>query len=111
MDFKFPLQIDSAGKLVTVDGVEETKQRAYIALKSGQGEWDFDQSFGVPWRQLMSQRPHNLGAVRAAITRQLLRVPGMDSVDDIQLTTDEATRELSVLAKCTASGVSIEVKS
>lgn len=111
MDLKFPLEIDSAGRLVTVDGVEETKQRAWIALNSGQGEWDFDLSHGKPWRQLMSQRPTDFGAIRAAITRQLLRVPGMDSVDSIQFTEDPATRELTALVKCTASGVSIEVTS
>ena len=110
-DLKFPLEIDSAGRLVTVTGVEETQQRAWIALKSGQGEWDFDLSFGMPWRQLMSQRPPDFGAIRAAIRQQLERVPGMDSVDSILLEEDPATRELTATVKCTASGTSITVVS
>ena len=111
MDIAFPMAIDSAGRLETVDGHEETAQRARMVLKSGQGEWDFDISYGVPWRQIMETRPIDLGAARAAIVKQLSKVPGLDSVTSVVLEADPVTRALSVVATVVASGVTVEISS
>ena len=111
MDFKFPLTLGTAGALVTVDDVDETAQRARIALKSGQGEWPFDLSYGVPWRQIMATRPYDLGVARAAVVQALRRVPGLDSVDSVDFLVNEVARTASVVVVVTASGVSVEVSS
>ena len=111
MDLKFPIEIDSTGEVETVELVEETAQRAKIALKSQQGEWDYDISFGVPWRQIMSTRPYELGAARGFIVQQLRKVPGLDSITSVVLTPDDGTRELDALVTVVASGVTVEVSS
>lgn len=108
MDLKWPIEIDSAGRLVTVDGIPETKQRVSIVLKAGLGEWAFDTSYGIPWREIAQTRPAPIGAIRANIVAQLLRTPGVDSVDSL-IVTEGPERELIVEGSITVSGVSVEL--
>ena len=109
MDLKFPLSIDSDGRVETVDGVDETQQRAYLRLSSRQGEWAFDLSYGVPWLEIRAQHPPDLGAARALILQQLLRVPGLDKVESLSLSLDRATRHMTVTGRVVCSGVSIGI--
>jgi hypothetical protein len=85
MDLKFPLTIDSAGRVATVDTIDESAQRVKIVCHSQRGEWDFDISFGVPWREAMQQRPPDFGALRAAIVAQVMRQPGVDEIRRVEL--------------------------
>ncbi len=109
MDLKWPLEIDSAGRPLTVDGLDETKQRAEIGVGAQQGDWDFDISYGVPWIQLMSMKPWSPGLVRASLAQQLLRTPGLDTVESIVLD-ETGERELTASCRCTASGVQFDVE-
>ncbi len=109
MDLKFPLEIDSAGRLVTVDSHDETKQLIYICLNTHQGDWDFDVTYGIPWMALMSTKPVDLGAWRGAIVQQLSQINGVDSIDE--LTVEEtANRNGLVSGSVTSSGVSIAIE-
>ena len=100
------LEIDSAGRLETVDGTDEGAQGCMVVLSTQQGEWDYDLSYGVPWRQIMSTRPPQLSAARGSIIRQLLRVPEVDSVPALDLAEDPTTRELTVSGTVISDGVS-----
>jgi hypothetical protein len=108
MDLTFPIAIDSAGRMTTVDTHEETRQRIDIVLNTHQGDWDFDISYGVPWRQLMNQRPPDLVTWRGAIIQQIAAVPGVDSVDEITVV-ENADRTGTVTGRVTSSGTSIEI--
>ena len=110
MDLAFPLALDSAGRLDTVDLVEESQQRCYVVLSSQQGEWALDTSYGVPWRQILGSRPVRLGEARAAILQQLLAAPGVDRVVSLDLV-EESDRTLTVTGQIEASGVTVEIGS
>ena len=104
------LEIDSAGRLETVEGTSEAAQGSGVVLRTQLGEWDYDLSYGIPWRQIMSTRPPELSAARGAIIRQLLRVPEVDSVRaPLLLTVDPTTRELDVSGTVVSDGVTIGI--
>jgi hypothetical protein len=109
MDLQFPLSIDSAGRLETIEGVPESAQRGVVVLQAQQGEWDFDLSFGIPWLDLMSRRPFDEGLARGVISEQLLAQPGIDTVDRVAFELNTNNRTATVDARATASGTTIQV--
>lgn len=79
------LVLSPTGDLTLVEGSSLLRQRIRIALRTPLGEWPFDLSWGLPWRQRILVAAPRLGEIASAVRALLLRVPGVDRVDDVAL--------------------------
>lgn len=100
MDLKLdPITGDLAfedGDLVLVDGVDAIVQHIRIRFKFFKGEWYQDTREGTPWyEEILGHKPTQRRANEIARS-VLASTPGVASVDSVQVTLDDATRDLSI---------------
>lgn len=92
------LSFDENGFLRRVEGRERVRQFIYTTLKTGQGEWFLDLDHGTPWRQeILGSRDLELAKGLIALT--LAGVPGVDKVEDLEVSLDSVTRLLQIFFK------------
>lgn len=86
--YKGDLQL-AVGKVGIVQGVSNR-------LKSFKGEWFLDLDAGMPYFQDIFVKAPNLNAIRQVFVEEILKEPGMVSVDSCDVTLDRTTRKLVV---------------
>lgn len=108
------LQLTSTGDLqrtlgtfVRLDEVSDRDecigQRISIRLRRWLGEWDYDTRLGMPWSTLLTKGTTE-GQLRAAIVREVTRVPGVRAV--ASLTTSVVNRAVTVTGRVSVVGSS-----
>ncbi|MGD8501314.1 MAG: hypothetical protein PVJ86_11745 [Phycisphaerales bacterium] len=103
MDFKldqteWDIPIEE-GKLAEVtDGIEEMIQRVAIAYKTHLGEWDFDETRGLPWTEEILVKNYDLDNVVSRITNYTLTIEGIIAVRDLDVAVDDTTRTMTISA-------------
>jgi hypothetical protein len=90
------LVLDAEGRLALVRDDDLLRQRIHIALHTQRGDWPFDSSWGLPWRQRILVASPSLGEIASAIRAQLERIPGVFRVDDLSLELEGRTLRGSV---------------
>ena len=78
---------------LTAPGVETVAQRARSALRTHEGEWALDLSYGVDWRGRILGRAPSAAALRAVLRDALESLPGVAEVGAVEVAFDRARRE------------------
>jgi hypothetical protein len=95
LDFALDANGDLAiggGDFSLVADLAGIEQLADIALSTVLGEWFADQSLGVDWFGVILVKNPNLIVARAILRAALLAVPGVISVDELDITIDKTRR-------------------
>ena len=88
------MSIGSDGKLATIHGAEEVRQRVIIALRHYWREYFLNVPVGVPWYELILGSKDKKQA-EALIRRAVLEVPGVVSIINMSHIFANEARELS----------------
>lgn len=91
---RFDLHLEG-GKAVIIDGAEAIAQRARLRLSIFRGEWFADQREGTPWFELIFPNANNPALIRSVIRDVLLGIPGIVSIDQVNIDINRETRTLS----------------
>lgn len=75
---------------------DRVAQSCTVVLRWWRGEWFADRSRGVPYIQTLLRKGVSEGTVRALLRRELLRVPGVRSVQSMRISIDRQTRRCVV---------------
>lgn len=86
----------SAGTLQFVAGLDAMKQAVRSSLMLFLGEWFLNTDEGTAWKQSILVKNPNLPLVKSLIRARISRVPGILSVDSLDLTFDASARTLTV---------------
>ena len=95
------LRLDGKGNLVVARGVEDVRERVIEALRFQRGSWWLAASKGVPYRASIFVRPAFAATLSRIVGRTLLDVPGVATVDNVDVRIDRATRRMSYTADVT----------
>jgi hypothetical protein len=97
------------GDFVIVRGPAARKQRIDIALRHIQGEWYYDANAGTDYFGKILGKSRDLTR-RAELRRRILGVPGVVSVQSMQLQLDPKTRRMSgTIEALDITGVPLDV--
>lgn len=66
------LEISSGGNLKMIEGTAEVAQRNRLKIGTHRGEWIFNLLMGIPWIDLMAEKPPAAQDIKRAL-RQALR--------------------------------------
>lgn len=88
-DLEFPLRLTT--------GLEAVAQGVQVRLGDIQGENFLDQSLGVPWSEIVGQKP-NLPRTRAILRKVIAGSPGVARIESMVATFDPRARRLAVTA-------------
>ncbi|WP_434706656.1 hypothetical protein J3Q07_16360 [Pseudomonas sp. D4-18] len=89
---------------------EEVAQNVLTRLKFFLGEWFLDTTDGTDWFGSVLGKGSVLASRESVIRRRILLAPGCAGMTAFSLTTDIATRELTVNASIvSASGENVEI--
>ena len=83
-------------------------QRIVVRLRRWLGEWSFDTRLGVDWESLL-QKSTTSGQLRAAITREITRVPGIRAVSSMEIIFGD-NREVIITGNVLRVGTDIPVE-
>jgi hypothetical protein len=88
----------------SISGTDYTAQKIRQVLQVFLGEWWLDEAQGFPYFEMLLGivRP-DLTACKAYMVTMILAVPGVTSVDSLDITTDNATRKASISFTATLS--------
>lgn len=75
---------EETGDLVTVEGAELVAQRLTIVLRSHQGEWLLDASFGIPYRESVLVKGPDLTSISAIFQQTIISTPGVARITSYQ---------------------------
>jgi len=95
------LTIQSSGKLLTVAGADEVRQRIKVALLHDYQEYFLDTPGGTPWYELILGSK-DLKQVEAILKQIILEVPGVISI--ITFSTGISSRNVVISTKVQVSG-------
>lgn len=84
------------GLIDTVEELAELEQALKIAFLTGLGEYAFDTSAGVGYRQVVFVKPVDETKIRGELTRVALARDGVTAVLEIVIDTDEVTRHSTI---------------
>lgn len=95
--------INATGRLQTVTGAEEVKQRIFIALQHNWKEYFLNVPAGIPWKELIlgSKLPK---LAKTLIRKTILDVPGVVSIVNLQTDYTVGNRTFEFYAKVEVSG-------
>lgn len=85
----------TTGQLTLVDGNDAVRQHIANRLRFFLGEWFLDLRQGLPFYQDVLVKNPDRESVRSIFRTTILRTPGVEAVDELQLTVS-ASRVLSV---------------
>jgi hypothetical protein len=98
----------SAVGIINDTELEEIEQSLKIALLTGLGEWAFDLSAGVAYKDVIRSAAPDFAAVTAEFRRVAGGVVGVTAVTSVVLDHDPDTRELTVtIAVETTAGATV----
>ncbi len=83
------------GVLQITSGRDCLRQTTEQRLSTSRGEWRYDLTHGVPFIQQIADQS-DLDLIRAIYLETLLETPGIVRVEQLQLSRDPVTRELSL---------------
>jgi hypothetical protein len=86
----------STGTVVTLTGPEYVKQKIRQRFKLILGEWFLDTSKGVPWFDSVLVKNPNLELIKSLFRDEILAVPGIVGVKDIEALYTPSLRTLSL---------------
>jgi hypothetical protein len=86
----------TAGDLVLVTGADVTKQLLRVRSLIIRGEWFADSRVGMPILDDMLGERADLLLVKSWYRFMILSTPGVASINELDLTLNDATRELDV---------------
>ena len=89
---------DVSPALATVDGLESVRQRVVQRLRLHRGEWFLNRDAGMPWHQEMLGHPLSAELSGRIIVDQILGVPDVIDVTDIDFRIEPANRRLRLSA-------------
>ena len=81
-----------------VDELESARQRVVARLQLWRGEWFIDREAGVPYIQDILGKRADEALVKRTITEIILTVPGVEAVEDIQVTMPNPVRQVRYAA-------------
>jgi hypothetical protein len=88
------------GELVMVEDVPgdaaEIGQRVKVTLLTQLESWQFNTDFGVPWIDGILEKPADLDLAEAILTAILIQIDGVEAVEDMTLTFEPNSRDLTV---------------
>lgn len=100
----------AGGHLSWVTDDEATAQAIAMALRTFLGESPYDRNAGVPYLEILFQRGTTAAAARFILEQQILAVPGVAEVLELEPVIDTATRECTVTGRVRlASGNEIPI--
>ena len=86
---------------LTADGdirlTESIRQAIIIRLKWFFQEWRFAPSYGVPYFEDILIKNPNISKIRALIRAEIMSVDGVSDVDEINIKTDNFTRNAVII--------------
>lgn len=88
------LSLDAEGNLHLVTGREEARQRLFVYLLTTQGDWFYDRSLGVPYRDIIKERGRFVEKLNR-LEQEMLEVDGVSEVHS-NIDYDPTTRTLYV---------------
>lgn len=104
------LELEDGGDLAISVELEELAQRCRATLGAQRGFWDFDTSWGLPWReQILGVRNPDLGAIAAVIRSELIGVEGVLAVPRCKVSLS-SSRELGAEITCSTVWGSLELE-
>ena len=82
-------------------GMEVIAQRIRVRLGTHRGDWPLDVTVGIDWTYYLGRKPLDLAALAAVIALEILAVPGVTQVQDLDWSQDggSATISASVLTE------------
>ena len=86
----------STGSFVSLTGPEYAKQKIAQRFKLLLGEWFLDTTKGVPWFQSVLVKNPNLELIKSLFRDEILAVPGIVGVKDIEAMFTPSIRTLSL---------------
>lgn len=86
----------SGGTLHFAAGLQAVKQAVRSSILLVLGEWFLNTDEGTDWRGLIFVKNPNVILIRNELRERIMRVPGVKTLDSLDLTFDRAARTLSV---------------
>lgn len=84
------------GDLVLIDGRDAIRQDVIQRLRSFQGEWFLDTTWGVPYFQQIFVPNYDQSKIDALFIDTILGTPGVTQLDSYSFSIDRATRVLTI---------------
>ena len=95
---------DNTLKIIT--DIEEIAQLLKTRLKLYRGEWFLNTTVGVPWLQEILGKVNTKNGIESIIKDEILKTPGVKSLEAFELDIDASERLLTVTFKVnTESGI------
>ena len=88
------IRLDERGDLAILTGLEELRERAACRLQLFKGEDIYNRAAGLPLREEILERPFSEGIAASVISAELLRIPEILTVEEIDIEIDD-NRHLS----------------
>lgn len=84
------------GDIFLIDNAERVAQQILITLRFWYGEWFLNTTEGVPYLEYILVKNPNLAHVRQILTEAIESVPGVVSLDSMDIDFDRQGRTLAV---------------
>jgi hypothetical protein len=84
------------GDLMLIDNAERVAQQILITIRFWYGEWFLNTTEGVPYLEYILVKNPNLAHVRQILTEAIESVPGVVSLDSMEINFDRQGRTLAV---------------
>lgn len=78
-------------------------QRIDCRLRTFRGEWWLDTFLGIPWFQEVLKKNPDLAAVKSFFAQEIYRVAGVQTINNLELSLNRATRTLLVIFSVTGT--------
>lgn len=107
--FKYYDVVIKNGKIETISGIDEIRQRVIIALSIHRGELFQNEEFGVDYTKNVMGRSTDDPVMIAEFTRVILSVTGVTGLSNLLLKRQTGTRILSLSAQITTTQGNIDL--
>lgn len=87
---------DDLGRLEMIEGPDAVRQGLRIRMITRLREWFLDAAFGIPWLELLGEKPVNVDRIRDEVSTALLRDPDVESIRRLDIDLDPLNRKLVV---------------
>lgn len=95
MDIKLTDDGDLYSQTIVIKDVDQTVQSVLIRMRRFRGEWVRNEATGLPYYDWKERKNGNLlEEIRDRTRAEILRVPGVISVDKLQVRIDPNTRDV-----------------
>jgi hypothetical protein len=90
------LSLADDGQVLGVTGAERIAQHVRSRLLTRRGEWYLDETVGVPYLEQVFVRNPDLVLIRASVATEILDVPGVARLTQLNLTFTPGSRTLTI---------------